>query len=352
MTVVTTTPILSVRDLRITYRTGKRTEVTAARDISFDLYPGQSMALVGESGCGKTTLGLGLLKLLPRLGRVSAGSVVYRRKDGSTADILTMSAEELRRFRWSEAAMVFQGAMNAFNPVQRIGDHFADTLTDHAGDRRWSKKDIAERSAELLELVRLEPARVLPSFPHELSGGMKQRALIALALALEPQLLVLDEPTTALDLLTQRSIVEQLHELREKLGFSMVFITHDLGLAAELADRVSTMYAGRIIETGTAEDIFYNPRHPYTIGLITAVLPVAGDLPELASIPGSPPSLASLPPGCPFAPRCEHVADTCSTAPPPLKALPGGDPLLPHATACLRAEDIHYTRKVVAPGVD
>ncbi|MFD0556704.1 peptide/nickel transport system ATP-binding protein [Stackebrandtia endophytica] len=342
-------PIMSVRDLQINYRTGKRSEVVAVRDINFDLYPGQSMALVGESGCGKTTLGLGLLKLLPRMGHVPQGEIVYRRKDGTEANILTMDKEELRRFRWSEAAMVFQGAMNAFNPVQRIGDHFADTLKDHAtAQQRWSKKDIAERSEELLRMVRLEPARVLPSFPHELSGGMKQRALIALALALNPQVLVLDEPTTALDLLTQRSIVEELHRLRAELGFSMIFITHDLGLAAELADRVSTMYAGRIIETGTADDIFYNPKHPYTEGLIKAVLPVAGDLPELASIPGSPPSLASLPAGCAFHPRCSYAKDDCRSATPELESLTDRGSDLSHRAACLHSHRINFSREVIA----
>ena len=197
-------------------------------------------------------------------------------------------------------------------------------------------------------MVRLEPRRVLRSYPHELSGGMKQRALIALALALEPQLLVLDEPTTALDLLTQRSIVEQLHELRERLGFSMIFITHDLGLAAELADRVSTMYAGRIIESGTAEDIFYNPRHPYTAGLIKAVLPVAGDLPQLESIPGAPPSLASLPQGCAFAPRCGYARSDCRSDVPALHTVPGsaGHPV--HRAACLHSDEIEFSRQVVS----
>ncbi|GAA4917253.1 peptide/nickel transport system ATP-binding protein [Stackebrandtia albiflava] len=342
-------PILSVRDLRITYQTGRNSEVVAARDVEFDLYPGQSMALVGESGCGKTTLGLGLLRLLPKLGRIPQGEIVYRRKDGTTADILKMGKEELRRFRWSEAAMVFQGAMNAFNPVQRIGAHFADTLKDHLPEgKRLSKTEIRERSEELLRMVRLEPGRVLPSFPHELSGGMKQRALIALALALNPQVLVLDEPTTALDLLTQCSIVEELHRLRAEFGFTMIFITHDLGLAAELADRVSTMYAGRIIETGTAEDIFYDPRHPYTSGLINAVLPVVGDLPQLASIPGSPPSLATLPAGCAFGPRCEYVQDRCREAVPALEPLTDRPDGLTHATACLRAEDVQHSREVVS----
>lgn len=339
-------PILSVRDLTIEYKTGRRTAVAAARDVSFDLYPGQSLALVGESGCGKTTLGLGLLRLLPRLGRVSSGEIVYRLKDGTSADITTLAGEDLRRFRWHEAAMVFQGAMNSFNPVLRVGEHFTDTLRSHEGERRRSRAEITERATELLRMVRLEPGRVLKSFPHELSGGMRQRILIALALALEPRVLVLDEPTTALDILTQRSIVEQLHELRERLGFAMIFITHDLGLAAELADRVATMYAGRIIEAGTADDVFYEPRHPYTVGLIRAVPPVIGDLPELSSIPGSPPSLADLPSGCAFHPRCAWAVEACAATRPSLtvltpRARDGG-----HAAACLRAGEIEYSREV------
>ncbi|GLZ81606.1 dipeptide/oligopeptide/nickel ABC transporter ATP-binding protein [Actinorhabdospora filicis] len=341
-------PILSVRDLSIVYRTGRRTSVTAAQDVSFDLYPGQSMALVGESGCGKTTLGLGLLRLLPRLGQVSKGEIVYRLKDGMSVDITGLAKEELRRFRWHEAAMVFQGAMNSFNPVLRIGEHFTDTLRSHEGEKRRTRAEITARATELLSMVRLEPERVLKSFPHELSGGMKQRILIALALALEPQVLVLDEPTTALDILTQRSIVEQLHELRERLGFAMIFITHDLGLAAELADRVATMYAGRIIEKGSAEDVFYEPRHPYTVGLIKAVPPVIGDLPELSSIAGSPPSLADLPSGCSFHPRCEWAVDACRETVPSLTVLTPRGEDGGHAAACLRAGDIEYTRKVVA----
>ncbi|WP_051704729.1 ABC transporter ATP-binding protein [Glycomyces sp. NRRL B-16210] len=331
-----TDPILSVRDLAIAYRTGRKESVTAVSGIDLDLYEGQSLALVGESGCGKTTLGLGLLRLLPNLGEITSGSLTYRLKDGTTADLLKMQKEQLRRFRWNEAAMVFQGAMNAFNPVIRIVDHFADTLRDHAdGKRKWTKRAVEARAGELLETVRLDPDRVLQSYPHELSGGMKQRALIALAIALDPKVLVLDEPTTALDLLTQRSIVQQLHELRGKFGFTMVFITHDLGLAAELADRVATMYAGRIIETGSARDIFYEARHPYTAGLINAVMPVKGDRPALESIPGYPPSLKAMPDGCAFHPRCSLATDGCRSERIPLQVLTGRPEGMSHAAACI-----------------
>ncbi|MEU5154276.1 ABC transporter ATP-binding protein [Glycomyces sp. NPDC021274] len=340
-----TDPILSVRDLSIAYRTGRKESVTAVSGIDLDLYEGQSLALVGESGCGKTTLGLGLLRLLPGLGEITSGSLTYRLKDGSTADLLKMKAEQLRRFRWAEAAMVFQGAMNAFNPVIKIRDHFADTLKDHSDGKKWTKAAVDARAGELLETVRLDPDRVLQSYPHELSGGMKQRALIALAIALDPQVLVLDEPTTALDLLTQRSIVQQLHELRKKFGFTMVFITHDLGLAAELADRVATMYAGRIIETGSARDIFYEPKHPYTAGLINAVMPVKGDRPQLESIPGYPPSLKAMPSGCAFHPRCAFATDACKRERIDLDLLTARPLGMSHKAACLHHDQVRFQRK-------
>lgn len=331
--------LLSVRGIDVGYRTGRKSHVIAAHEVSFDLHPGQSMALVGESGCGKTTLGLGLLRLLPRTGVIPRGQILFRRKDGVRVDVRTLEKEELRRFRWNEAAMVFQGAMNAFNPVLRVQDHFLDTFRAHENGRRRSRKEILEHSAELLEMVRLDPARVLTAFPHELSGGMRQRSLIALALALKPQLLILDEPTTALDLLTQRSIVERLTELREQLSFSMLFITHDLGLAAELADRVGTMYAGRLIETGTTRDIFHRARHPYTSALIDSVLPVVGDLRVPTPLPGGPPGLHTLPEGCPFAPRCAHALTDCATTRPALDVLTPRDRGLSHTAACLRSTD-------------
>ena len=340
-------PILSVENLEVAYRTGKGTDVRALREVSFDLYPESSLALVGESGSGKTTLGLALLRLLPTLGRITGGTVTYHREDGRTVDVTRMSKAELRRWRWSEAAMVFQGAQNAFNPVLTVGQQMADTLIDHS-PHRPSRNEIRERAGEALRSVRLEPARVLRSYPHEMSGGMKQRALIAMGLLLRPRLLVLDEPTTALDILTQRTVVDLLAELRTEHKFAMIFISHDLALAAELADRVVTMYAGTVIETGTTHDIFYDPKHPYTSKLINAVPPVVGDLPELASIPGAPPSLASLPPGCTFAPRCELATEECTSAEPDLITLTERPHDLSHAAACIHHDQVHHERKVIA----
>jgi len=331
-------PILSVRDLVVEYRTSVG-PIRAVRGVSFDLYPNECLALVGESGCGKTTLGLALLRLLPKLGYTPSGSVTYRRRDGEVVDLLRLGREQLRRFRWSEAAMVFQGAMNSLNPVLRVGDQIHDTIRAH---ERASRFAIRARGREVLAKVGLDPDRVASAYPHELSGGMKQRVLIAMSLLLEPQILVLDEPTTALDILTQRSIVDLLHELRDRLGFAMVFVSHDLPLAADLADRVATMYAGRIVELGGVRDIFYQPRHPYTAGLLSAVPPVRGRLPDLASIPGGPPSLLDLPDGCPFAARCGYAEADCGLADPDLAEVADG-----HTAACLHSERVTFERRAV-----
>ncbi len=282
-------PVLSVRDLCVDYKTGQGVDDPAQRavkDVSFDLYPGESIALIGESGCGKTTLGLAILRLLPKLGVIPEGSVTYRRRDGSTIDLLGLSDEQLRRFRWSECAMVFQGAMNSFNPVLKIWDQMYDTVRAH--DTTMSKRQAYDRSVEVLKDVELDPDRVLKSYPHELSGGMRQRVLIAMSLLLRPQMLILDEPTTALDILTQRAIVDLIHDLHDRLDFAMIFVSHDLAVAAELATRVATMYGGEIVEMGDVRDIFYRPQHPYTKSLINAVPTVTADSAVSAPATGTP----------------------------------------------------------------
>lgn len=335
-------PIMSVKNLRVSYNTGVGTTIEAVRDVSFDVYPGESLALVGESGCGKSTLGLALLRLLPRLGYISGGEVWYRYADGLEAmNVVNLHGRALRAWRWTEVAMVFQGAMNAFNPVLKIEQQFADTLRAHTVGKKPKRAELRDEAAEKLEAVRLDPARVLPSYPHELSGGMRQRALIALSLLLEPRVLVLDEPTTALDLLTQRSIVLMLHELRERLGFSMIFVSHDLPLASELADRVATMYAGRIVESGNTRDIFLAPRHPYTAGLIKATPPLHAEAAEPISIPGSPPDLGHLPPGCSFAPRCGYAIARCRTDAPETEFIEERLSSTSHDVECWRWEDVH-----------
>jgi peptide/nickel transport system ATP-binding protein len=331
-----TAPVLSVRDLEISYRVAAG-PLQAVRGVSFDLQPNQCLALIGESGCGKSTLGLGLLRLLPATATVT-GEIRYRKRDSAVADIVDMGSEDLRRYRWQECAMVFQGALNSLNPVMRVWDHLVDTAAAH---RAMSRARVRKRGEELLRMVRLDPSRVMNAYPHELSGGMRQRVLIAMSLLLDPQVLILDEPTTALDVLTQRAIIDVLRSLREQLDFSMIFISHDLGMAAELADDVATMYAGRLIEVGGVRDVFRNPRHPYTVSLLKAAPPITGDAVDLASIPGAPPSLVELPGGCPFHPRCPYVrAERCRDEEPPLLALNGTG----HTAAC------HWWREVRVDG--
>ena len=324
-------PLLSVRGLTVEYAT-RRGKLAAVRDVSFDVQPRETVAVIGESGSGKTTLALALIRLLPRNARVTAGAVGFTH-GGTSVDVLRLDAEELREFRWRRCALVFQSALNAFNPVASIWSQFVDTARAH-GLR--DTRAVRDRAFELVELVHLDPDRVLRAYPHELSGGMRQRILIALGLLLRPALLVLDEPTTALDILTQRAIIDLLRELRTKLEFSTLFISHDLSLAAELADRVVTMYAGRVVERAGVDDLFYRPRHPYSIGLLRAVPRVTGALGSVASIPGSPPDLVRPPAGCPYHPRCPFAVEACRAAVPPLLAVDTAD----HDAACIRWQEV------------
>jgi len=325
--------VLEVRNLSAEYA-ASRGAVRAVENVSFTLHRGEALALIGESGSGKTTLSLALIRMLVRSAKVTKGSVRYLR-NGESLDVLALSERELRRFRWSECAMVFQGAQNAFNPVLRVREQFLDTAYAHGKrDRAWVKK----RTLELFRLVRLDPERVYNSYPHELSGGMKQRALLALGVLLDPQVVILDEPTTALDILTQRAIIDVLSEMRSRLGFSILFISHDLALAAEMADRVATMYAGEIVETGTVDNLFYEPLHPYTLGLLRSVPRLSGSQ-DLVSIPGSPPDLISPPSGCKFHPRCPFATGRCEQDAPPLEDFGGG-----HLAACWHTERVVEAR--------
>jgi peptide/nickel transport system ATP-binding protein len=326
-----TAPLLSVQGLAIEYAT-RRGSVHAVRDLSFDLSRGETLAIIGESGSGKSTLATGLIRMSPRSARVTAGKVLFEGKDGNV-DVLRMDDDELRHYRWSGCALVFQAALNSFNPVLTIWDHFLDTGRAHGLRDAGRIRTMAD---DLLDLVHLDARRVLRAYPHELSGGMRQRVLIALALLLSPGVLILDEPTTALDILTQRAIIDLLRDLRRDLSFSLIFISHDLSLAAELADRMLTMYAGRIVEEGSVEDVFYRPRHPYTVGLLRAVPRVSGVLGSVGSIPGSPPDLIRLPQGCTYAARCWLAVDACRAADPPLLRTDGDR----HAAACIRWETL------------
>ena len=287
---------------------------------------GKVLGLAGESGSGKTTLALAAIRLLRSPAVITGGQVLFHSRpvggDGpsGTIDMLASDEEELRSVRWSEISVVLQSSMNALNPVISIGAQFDDLLRVHRP--QLSRPARLERSGELLDMVGINADR-LRSHPHELSGGMRQRAMIALALALEPQVMILDEPTTALDVVTQREILEELIGLRDRLGFAALFITHDLSLLVEIADEIAVMYAGRVMERAPAASLFKAPRLPYTHGLIHCFPPMHGKRERMQGIPGSPPDLKDLPQGCAFHPRCAWAMDQCRHNVPQLAPLNG-----------------------------
>ena len=312
--------ILSIRDLVVEFEV-REGNLRSVDRVSLEVPRGAFMGLIGESGCGKTTIVQAVMNLMPENGYIRAGEIFF---DGS--DILKLSEEELRRVRWEKIAMVFQAAQNSLNPVLKVSEHMVDTVLAH---RREPKSRILQRAARLLELVRLDPGRVLDSYPHELSGGMKQRVVIAMSLLLDPELLILDEPTTALDLISQAYLMERLREIHGELGITMFMVTHDVSNVAKVADRVAVMYAAKILEVGSVEEIFYDARHPYTRGLINAIPSIVGDLSEKRPIPGLPPSLINPPPGCRFHPRCPWATSICREAEPEMEEVAPG-----HFVAC------------------
>lgn len=325
------TSILEIRNLSVDYGYGDD-RVHALRNVSLSLARGEVLGLAGESGCGKSTLAYAATRLLPPPGLITGGEVLFTDRDGSTRDILKLTDPQLRATRWSDVAIVFQGAMNSLNPVYRIERQITDSIKAHrphssAAERR-------DRAAELLTMVGISADR-LRAFPHQLSGGMRQRVMIAMALALEPQVLIMDEPTTALDVVMQRQIVEQIVELRERLGFSVIFITHDVSLLIEIADRIAIMYAGDIVEQGSASQMYRQPRHPYTRGLLSSFPPLHGPRKEMTGIPGTPPDLLALPTGCSYHPRCSFAFDECSKIDPVLGPTRFGTEEPDRSVACL-----------------
>jgi peptide/nickel transport system ATP-binding protein len=256
--------------------------------VDLDIQSGEMMALVGESGCGKSTLAYGLIRQVTFPGEITGGQVLFQGRD-----VLDLTDEQLRQFRWNDIAVIFQAAQNALNPVMRVADQFIDTVQAHE------------------HMVRLEPERVLHAYPFELSGGMRQRVIIALSLLLDPSLLILDEPTTALDVVTQTYILDILKEIRNRLGLTMFLLTHDMSIVARVADRVAVMYAGKIVEVAPIRDLFYQARHPYSAGLIKAAPSLVGELTGRRPIPGSPPDFTNMPSGCRFHPRCPFAIDRC-----------------------------------------
>ena len=322
-------PLLEIRDLSVVYRTSSG-DVKAVERVNLSLNAGEVIGLCGESGSGKSTLAYGACRLLRPPALITAGSVRYNGRRGTgPADILQMRPDQLHKLRWRDIAIVFQSAMNALNPVLRVRDQLLDAIHAHL---RLPRDEAAEKAASLLDLVGIPRSR-LRSYPHELSGGMRQRVMIAMALAADPEIVIMDEPTTALDVVVQRDILAQIVELKQALGFAILFITHDLSLLLELADRIAVMYAGQLLEVGTAEEIKREPSHPYTRGLLTSFPSLRGPRRELAGIPGSPPDLRDPPPGCPFMPRCGYARPACAEVDMALAPVTGSaDPW--HVTAC------------------
>ena len=313
--------LLDVRDLSVDYLTGADTALRAVEGVSFRLEQGSSLGLVGESGCGKTTAMMSLLRLLPEEGRIVHGQVLF---DGQ--DLLQCSEGQMREVRWHGLSMVFQGAMNALNPVRTIESQIVEALKLHGVERQTGAARV--RAGELLEMVGI-PAGRGRHYPHQYSGGMRQRAVIAMALACNPRVLIADEPTTALDVMIQAQILELLEQLQRDLNLALVVVTHDLGMVAEVCDDVLVMYGGTVAEYASSDEIFNNPQHPYTQRLLQAFPDVEEPGSTLASIPGSPPRLDDLPPGCRFEPRCHCRIEICATAPPPLLEVGSS-----HWTAC------------------
>jgi len=298
--------LLHVENLTVAYGSAT-TGVLAVRDVSFVLEAGEFLGIVGESGSGKSTLGYAVSKLLRPPGQVVAGRVEFEGRN-----VFALSNQDLRKLRWADLSIVMQSGMNALNPVLTVRRHFEDTIRAH---RAMSHGDMARRIRELLAMVEIDES-FMHRYPHELSGGMKQRVSIALALVLNPKLIIFDEPTTALDVVVQRSIVQNLKALQRQYGFAALFISHDLGTVLEIADRVAVMYAGEFVEIQSARKLLAHPMHPYTRALLRCFPDPQAKHLEIMGIPGTPPDLKSPPPGCPFAPRCEQVMAQCKEQKP------------------------------------
>jgi peptide/nickel transport system ATP-binding protein len=312
------TPLLDVRDLRVQYMTA-RGAVGAVDGVSFTINPGEVVGLAGESGSGKSTIAHAILRILRPPALITGGEVLFAGRD-----TLKMDDAELEGFRWSNISIVFQSAMNSLNPVMRVRDQLLDVMQHHGLPKEQAEK----RARQLFDLIGIDPQR-LDSYPHELSGGMRQRAVIAIALAVNPDLIIMDEPTTALDVVVQKDILLQIARLREMLGLSILFITHDLSLLVEFSSRILIMYAGEFVEDAPARELFDNPLHPYTVGLMNSFPSISGEKRKLTGIPGSPPDLAAPPSGCRFHPRCPRAMAICSQTAPVMKTVSAG-----HSVAC------------------
>ncbi|MGR9499943.1 ABC transporter ATP-binding protein (plasmid) [Rhizobium leguminosarum] len=335
----TAEPVLDIRGLRTIFRT-RGGEITAVNDIDLTVAAGETLALVGESGSGKSVTSLSVMRLLTRnIGVIAAGSIRLATSGGAVRDLVSLDEESMRRIRGDDIGMIFQEPMSSLNPVFTIGDQIGEPIRIHRGADRKAAMDAA---VALLESVGIPDARRRAGqYPHELSGGMRQRATIAMALACDPALLIADEPTTALDVTIQAQILDLLLKLQRERGMAMLFVTHNLGVVAEIAHGVAVMYAGRIVEEGPVGEVFRNPKHPYTMGLL-ASMPRLGDAArmkqageKLAAIPGMVPSLMNMPSGCAFSPRCKFAIDACRVAVPALEQVNSQ-----HRSRCIRWKEI------------
>ena len=326
---IVATPILKVENLTMHYTT-RAGDVSAVENVSFELAPGESLGLVGESGCGKTSVANALLKLLPENAVIKRGQILF---DGD--DLVPLSEDEIRKYRWRHLSMVFQAAMNALNPVYTVADQIVEVLDTHLGG--FSYEQARQRVVQLFEMVGLDP-KMMDRYPHEYSGGMRQRAVIAMALACNPDLVIADEPTTALDVIVQDSLLRELQLLQDRIGMSMIYISHDIAVIAEVSDRIGVMYAGQQVELAPARAIFQAPIHHYTVALMSAFPSVAGPKRELVALAGEPPNLLHPPTGCRFHPRCPAATEICQQQVPPFRDHGDG-----HYAACWHpAGRFHY----------
>ncbi len=328
-------PLVSVKDLHVKFVSRQET-VQAVNGVSFDLRQGEVLCIIGESGSGKSVTMRALMRLLPR----RRAQITGRMRVGEY-DILALSESQLTKMRGSVVSMIFQEPMTALDPVYTVGDQIAETVIRH---EHISRQAAMDRALELLQLVKVpSPERRLNAYPHELSGGLRQRAMIAIALSCRPALLLADEPTTALDATVQIQVLVLLRKLQAEFGMGLIFVTHDLGVAAQIADKVAVMYAGRIVEYGSAYDVLMNPRHPYTIGMLASTVHGETRGKDIETIPGSPPDLRFLSPGCSFAPRCKFAIPDCGTSVPPVGVIASG-----HTACCIRLDDLFEPHAVNA----
>jgi peptide/nickel transport system ATP-binding protein len=319
-------PLLEIKNLKMYYDT-QAGQVKATDDISFTLNEGESMGLVGESGCGKTSVSMSIMKLLPENARILSGHIYF---DGT--DLVPFSEEQMNRIRWAGISMIFQAAMNSLNPVYRVGDQIIEAIVTHEPNVTF--EEARERVGSLYKLVGLDPER-MDNYPHEYSGGMKQRAIIAMSLACNPKLIIADEPTTALDVIVQDTILRELEKIQKKLNMSMIYISHDIAVIAEVASKIAIMYAGKIVEMADSVTIFKRPAHPYTVGLMSSFPSIRGEKKDLVTIPGEPPNLLNAPDHCRFAPRCPFVTDECWKQVPPYAEVETA-----HLVACFHPQNL------------